>query len=81
MVFSKSETFPANTLKINFAISSWPFKSISNTLDVEMDNEATEIDGESGCETSSESNLNSGGYLQSLKITLNSITVYLTEKY
>lgn len=69
----KTSHFAANTLKLNFKVSTWPFRSIDNTLDIEMD---TQVDSSSLC-VSIQNNNEVNGYLKWLKISLNGVYVYL----
>lgn len=77
-VFGKNMIFSANTLKVNFRVSNWPFQSTSNLLNVVMENSVKNFDSDLGnsCETFSNSNENFGGYLQWLQITLSGVSMY-----
>ena len=76
-----STTYSANSLKLNLNLSNWPFKSIFNTLKIEMEtavvtqNDTSSDACHNGPVTSYDSD--SGNSLQWIKINQNGVAVYL----
>lgn len=72
--YNDTTEFFANTLKVNFKVSFWPFASISNTLHVQMDN-LVDSDDEPENLCISEDN-DQDGFTQWLKINVNDVALY-----
>eukprot|EP00026_Physarum_polycephalum_P004546 Phypoly_transcript_04568.p2 GENE.Phypoly_transcript_04568~~Phypoly_transcript_04568.p2 ORF type:complete len:259 (+),score=35.80 Phypoly_transcript_04568:281-1057(+) len=82
----KTEKFPANSVKLNFLVSNWPFRAISNKLNIEMESGATAQGGATSppsdkCHDDVASgtsyNTDTGGNLQWVKISRNGVAVYV----
>lgn len=67
-LFGEETQFDANTLKFNFKVSNWPFKSISNSLQVGIENSISS----DACDDKNEVK----GHLQWLRFSFNGTTVY-----
>lgn len=80
----QSTLFPQHTLKINFGVSLWPFKTITNSLDIVMDNNAEVINNNNvnnnecgGPVDGTVSNVDAVGNLLWMKTSLNGVASYL----
>lgn len=74
--YNSTTSYPSNTLKFNLRVDGWPFNSINNKLDVEMENELTNDNGVNTCEAVTESGEDEG-HLLWWRISMNGVSVYL----
>lgn len=74
--YEESSTYTEGTIKMNMRIADWPFKSLSNVLNIEMENIA-QSSVTAPCGVDVDNSVDNAGYLQWIKINLYGVAAYL----